>query len=105
MTAVGYISDTEEIINASWTNFKHDGAAAFKLSERSTQPPALPAKYLLQGRTQILNAGRINEIDCHPVETDENWAPKSISHTKNWLNWKCDMDNTNESEEDWKADD
>ena len=33
MTTVGYISDTEEIINASWSNFQHDGVAAFKLSE------------------------------------------------------------------------
>jgi len=30
MTAVEYISDTEEIIVASWSNFQHDGAAAFK---------------------------------------------------------------------------
>jgi hypothetical protein len=55
MTAVGYISDTEEIVNTSWTNFQHDGAAAFKLSERSPQPPALSANDLLGGRTQILN--------------------------------------------------
>ena len=34
MTAVGYISDTDEIIKASWSLFQHDGAAAFKLSER-----------------------------------------------------------------------
>jgi hypothetical protein len=34
-TAVGYISDTEEVIKASWSNFHHDGAAAFKLSEKS----------------------------------------------------------------------
>jgi len=33
MTAVGYISDTEEKVKASWSNFQHDGAAAFKLSE------------------------------------------------------------------------
>ena len=35
MSAIGYISDTEEIINASWTNCQLDGAAAFKLSQRS----------------------------------------------------------------------
>jgi hypothetical protein len=29
MTAVGYISDTEEIIKASWSNFHHEGVAAF----------------------------------------------------------------------------
>jgi len=59
MTAVGYISDTEEIVKASWSLFQHDGAAAFKLSERSPLPPALPAKYLPGERTQILNVHRI----------------------------------------------
>jgi len=44
MTAVGYISDTEEILKSSWSLFQHDGAAAFKLSERSPLPPALSAK-------------------------------------------------------------
>ena len=34
MTAVGYISDTEEIFKASWSLFQLDGPAAFKLSER-----------------------------------------------------------------------
>jgi len=33
MTAVGYISDTEEIVKGSWSNFQHDSAAAFTLSE------------------------------------------------------------------------
>jgi len=49
MTAVGYISDTEEIIKASWANFHHDGAAAFKLSEKSPVPPALSVKDLPGG--------------------------------------------------------
>jgi len=46
MTAVGYILDTEEIVKASWSLFQHDGAATFKLSERSPLPPALSAKDL-----------------------------------------------------------
>jgi len=49
ITAVGYISDTEEIVKASWSNFQHDGAAAFKLSEKSPVPPALSAKDLPGG--------------------------------------------------------
>ena len=53
MTAVGYISDTEEIVKASWSKFHHDGAAAFKLSENSPLPPALSAKDLPGGRTQV----------------------------------------------------
>jgi hypothetical protein len=67
MTAVGYISDTEEIVKASWSLFQHDGAAAFKLSERSPLPPALPAKELPGGRTQILNVRQIRRINRHPV--------------------------------------
>jgi hypothetical protein len=34
MSAIGYISDTEEIIKVSWSLFQHEGEAAFKLSER-----------------------------------------------------------------------
>jgi len=41
---VGYISDTEEIVKALWSLFQHDGAAAFKLLERSPLPPPLAAK-------------------------------------------------------------
>jgi len=70
MTAVGYISNTEEIVKASWSLFQHDGAAAFKLSERSPLPPALSAKDLPGGRTQILNVRHIRRINCHPVKSD-----------------------------------
>jgi len=100
MTAVGYISDTEEIVRASWSLFQHDGAAAFKLSERSPLPPALSAKDLPGGRTQILNVHRIRRINRHPVESDEDSAPESISDTEDWLNWNGDLDNPNDSEED-----
>jgi hypothetical protein len=55
MTAIEYISDMEEIIKASWSLFQHHGGAAFKLSKRSPLPPALSAKDLPGGRTQILN--------------------------------------------------
>jgi len=53
MTAIEYISNTEEIIKASWSNFQHDGAAAFKLSEKSPVPPALSSKNLPGGQTQV----------------------------------------------------
>jgi len=49
MTAMGFISDTEAIVKASWALFQHDGAAAFKLSERSPLPPPLSARDLLGG--------------------------------------------------------
>jgi len=105
MTAVGYILNTEEIVKASWSLFQHDGAAAFKLSERSPLPPALSAKDIPGGRTQILNVRRIRRINRHPVESDEDSAPESILDTEDWLNWNRDLDNPNDSEEDCAADD
>jgi hypothetical protein len=105
MTAVGYISDTEEIVKASWSLFQHDGAAAFKWSERSPLPLALSAKDLPGGRTQILNVCRIRRINRHPVESDEDSAPQSIADTDDWLNWNRDLDNPIDSEEDYTADD
>jgi len=104
MTAIGYILDTEEIVKASWSLFQHDCAAAFKLSERSPLPPALSAKDLPGGRTQILNVHRIRRINCHPVESDKDSASESISDTNDWLNWNGDLDNPNDSEEDCAAD-
>jgi len=82
MTAVEYISDTEQIVKASWSLFEHAGAAAFELTERSPQPPALSAKDLLGGRTQILSIRRIRRVNCHPVESDEESAPEGISDTE-----------------------
>jgi len=83
ITALEYISDMEEIIKASWSLFQHDGAAAFKLSERSPLPPALSAKDLSGGRTQTWNVWRIRSINRCPVESDEDSAPQTISDNKN----------------------
>jgi hypothetical protein len=105
MTAVGYISDTEEIVKSSWSLFQPDGAAAFQLSERSPLPPALSAKDLHGGRTQILNVRQIRRINPHPVETDKDSALESISDTEDWLHWNGDLDDRNDSEEDCAADD
>jgi len=104
MTAVGYISVTEGIVKASWSNFQHDGAAALKLSEKSPVPPALSGKDLPGGRTEVLNIHWIKQIDRHPGETDKDSSPESISDTENWLNWNGDLDNPNNSEDDWEAD-
>jgi len=104
MTAVGYISDTEEIIKASWSLFQHDGAAVFKFSETLPLPPALSAKDLPGGRTQILNVRRIRRITRHPVESDDESAPESISDPDDWLKWNGDLDNPNDSEDDCAAD-
>jgi hypothetical protein len=104
MTGVGSISDTEEIVKGSWSNIHHDGAAAFQLPEKSPVPPALSAKNLPGGRTQVLNVCRIKQIDRHPAESDEDSSPASISETENWLTWNGDLDNPNDSEDDWEAD-
>ena len=37
------------------------------------------------------------------MESDEDSAPQSISDTKDWLNWNCDWDNPNDSEQDCTA--
>jgi hypothetical protein len=103
MTTIGYILDTEEIVKASCSLFQHHGEAAFKLSERSPLPPALSAKDLPGGRTQILNVRQIRKINCYPVESDEDSAPESISDTEDWLNWTGDLHNPNDSEEDCAA--
>jgi len=103
-TAVGYFLDTEEIIKASWSHFHHDGAAAFKLSERSPLPPPLAAKDLCGGRTQILNVRQIRRINQHPLKSDEDSASESISDTEDWLNWNGDLDNPNDSEDDCAGD-
>jgi hypothetical protein len=78
MTAVGYISDTEEIVNASWCNFHHDGVAAFKSLEKSPVPPGLSAKDLHGGHTQVLDVRQFKQIDCHAAESDEDNSPESI---------------------------
>jgi len=104
MTAVGYILDTEEIVKASWSLFQHDGAAVFKLSERSPFPPALSAKDLPGGRTQILNVYRIWRISRYPVESDMDSAPEIISDTNDWLNWNGYLDNPKDSEADCAVD-
>jgi hypothetical protein len=105
MTAVRYISDTEESVQASWSLFQYDGAAAFKLSERSPLPPALSTKNLPGGRTQILNVRRIWRIYRHPFESDDDNALQSISDTDDWLNTNGDLDNPPASEDGCAADD
>jgi hypothetical protein len=91
------------MVQASWSNFHHYGVAAFKLSEKSPLPPALSAKDLTGGRTQVLNLCRIKQIDRHPADRDEDNTPESISDTKNWRYWNGDLGNPNDSEDDWEA--
>jgi len=62
-------------------------------------PPPLSAKNLPGGRTQILNVHRIRRINSHPVESDEDSAPGSISDTEDLLYWNGDLDNRNHNED------
>jgi hypothetical protein len=78
MIAVRYVSDTEEIVEASLSLFYHDGAATFELSLRSHLPPAVSAKNLPGGRSQILNNRCIRRIHHHPVESDKDCSPEMI---------------------------
>jgi len=68
-------------------------------------PPALSAKDLPGRRTQVLNVRRIKRIHRHPPKSDEDSSPESISDIKHWLNWNGDLDNPNDSEDDWEPDD
>jgi len=104
MTAVGYIADTEEIIKASLILIQHDGVAPLKFSERSPVPPALSAKNLPRGWTQILTVCWIRRINNQQVKCDDGGAHDSISDTKNWLNWNCDWENPKDSKDNWVAD-
>jgi len=103
MTAVGYISDNEEIITVSWSNFHHDGAAAFILTERSPVPPALSAMDLPGRRMQVFNVYQFQWINRHPAESDEDSALESISDTENWLDWNGDLANHNDNKDNREA--
>jgi hypothetical protein len=66
--------------------------------------PAMSGKHLLGGQTQVLNVRPIKWIDRHPAKSDEDHSPERISDTKNWPNSNGDLDNPNDSEDNWEAD-
>jgi hypothetical protein len=59
---------------------------------------------LLGGQTQMLNIWHIRGMNCHPIDTDEDCAPQSISDTDYWLNWNGNQDNPNDSDGDYAVD-
>jgi hypothetical protein len=52
-----------------------------------------------------LNVRSIWTINRHPVKSDKDCAPQSISDTEDWLNVNGDLDYSNDSEGDCDADD
>jgi len=66
--------------------------------------PTLTAKALPGGRTQVVYVHQMKWIGRHPAECDKDIAPQSISDTKDWLVWNGDLDNPNDSKDDWDAD-
>jgi hypothetical protein len=104
MTATGYVLYTEEISEASWSLFQHDGTAAFTLSERTPSPQPLSAKDLPGGWTQILNVCWFRWINSLPVEIADDSTPESISDFEDWLTWNGDLHNPNDSDDDCTAD-
>jgi len=44
-------------------------------------------------------------MNRHPVESDDDSAPESISDTEDWLHWNGELHNQNDSEDDCAADD
>jgi len=104
MTTMEYIADIEQIVKVPLSLIQHDGAAVFKSSERSPLPPPLSPKDLPWGRTQILNVQGIRRINNHPVESDADSAPESISDPEDLLNWNGDIYNPKDNEADCAAD-
>jgi hypothetical protein len=74
------------------------------MSERSPLPPALSAKDLPGGQTQILNFRRIRRINCRLVESDVDCAPESISDSDDYRKWNGDLDNPKDCEDGCAAD-
>jgi len=103
MTAVGYISDTEEIVTLSWSLFQHNGAAPFILKEWSPLPPRLSEKNLPLGWTPILNVRQIRKTNCQAVKSNEDSAHQGISDTEDWLHWNWDLDDPIDCKDDCAA--
>lgn len=100
-----YHSDTDKMVEASWSSFQHDGAPVYKLSERSPLLPALSAQDLTEGQIQGWNVCRINRIDAPPVECDVVSTSESILDPTNSLHWNGNIDNLNQGEHNLPKDD
>jgi len=104
ITPVEYISDSEEIMKAIWSNFQHISVAAFNLLGWLPMVSALFAQVLHGGEIQVLNIYCLRRIECDSAEHNEDGAPQGISDINNLLKWKCVFDDWNESEDDLEGD-
>jgi len=52
-----------------------------------------------------MNVCQIRRIKLHPVESDEDTVPESISNTEDSLNWNEDLNNPNDCEDNCMAND
>jgi hypothetical protein len=75
-----------------------------RLCERSPLPLAISTENLPWGQIQVIKVCKIQRIDCHPAESDEDGAPESISDIENWLYWASDFNNAMVCKDDWEAD-
>jgi hypothetical protein len=97
MTMVGYISDTDVIVIASYTKSVNVGVAAFKSSVRIPLPSVFSAKVLAGGRTHVLNFSQIIRIDHHHRESVDDSESDTISNTTRRIYCPSDLDNQIES--------
>jgi len=81
MTAIGYISDTEEIVKYPGHSFNMMVRLYLNCQNDHTCHHLCLQMNLPGGRTQILNVRRIRRINRHQVESDEDSAPAGISDT------------------------
>jgi hypothetical protein len=67
-------------------------------------PPALSAKDLPGGQTQVLDVRQVIQVECHPAESNDDCAPGSIVDTEHSLHWIGDLDNPNNIKDNREVD-
>lgn len=93
MTAIGYISDTEETEDMSSSSFHHDGSQAFITSGQRSLPPALSKDDLLDGENKVLYIKPVHRLNRN---IDEDSASEIDTDREDWLNWDGDIDEESE---------
>jgi len=78
MSAIEYISDTEETVNACWLHYHSERVAEFQLSERSPVPPTWSAKDRAGGQTEVFSICTIKPIKIYPGKSHEDISPECM---------------------------